>query len=620
MLRLVLLRLPLVLLAFAGAAVHAQSPSAPAPASPSAAAPDPVAILAKAKAASGGATWDRFKSQHTKVRITSGGRTANVERWVDVRTGRSNLVYEIAGAKGVQGYDGSHAWSREGNEPARPEISSVGRELATNAAYRDKLAFWFPDRARAKIEYKERASIGVNGYDVISITPEGGRPFDFWINRDTGLIERLVEPEAVETRTETYSDYRDVQGVKVPFRVQTTRSTDVRTDEFVTVSLLEWDVPIEGIEFAPGVLATSDFRFPEGRRSVTVPVEIHNGHVYLRAKLNGKGPFLLLFVPGGYNVVTPAVAEALQLSGQVSASGAGPVLTTIPKVEIGGLVLTDAHFVVSRAQSGASRAEGVTMDGMTGLELVKRFPMRLDYAASTLTVYDPDAFRYEGGAKALPLEFAGALPLVPGRIAGIGGQFGLDLGSASSVTLGEPFWQAKGLDQKLRAGADVAVDPAVDDTRARIARAPTLEVAGATIRDPVTLLASNRTGVWAEPGFAGTLGYGVLRRFAIVFDAPRYAIYLEPNKALGEPDPFDRAGLVLDIADNGFAIVEVLPGGPGEAAGIKAGDVIAALDGTPASSMPLSMARQMLRAAPGTKVRAKLASGREATIALRDIL
>ena len=62
-----------------------------------------------------------------------------------------------------------------------------------------------------------------------SIAPEGGRPFEFWIDVETKLIERLVEREAEVTRTEVYSDRRDVQGVQDPVpRAYVARRPQVR--------------------------------------------------------------------------------------------------------------------------------------------------------------------------------------------------------------------------------------------------------------------------------------------------------------------------------------------------------------------------------------------------------
>ena len=67
----------------------------------------------------------------------------------------------------------------------------AAREIAINAAYRDRLAFWYPDRAPARIAYKERAQADGAWFDVVRITPEGGRPFELWINTETKLIERM---------------------------------------------------------------------------------------------------------------------------------------------------------------------------------------------------------------------------------------------------------------------------------------------------------------------------------------------------------------------------------------------------------------------------------------------
>ena len=128
------------------------------------------------------------------------------------------------------GYDGKTVWTQDGLDAPKIETAAAALELAANAAYRDRLAFWYPDRGRARIEYKERAEADGRKYDVVAITPEGGRTFEFWIDVDTKLIERLVEREAEATRTEIYSDRREVQGVRIPFHVRSRRG-DPKLDE-----------------------------------------------------------------------------------------------------------------------------------------------------------------------------------------------------------------------------------------------------------------------------------------------------------------------------------------------------------------------------------------------------
>jgi hypothetical protein len=70
------------------------------------AAPDPFALLQAAKTATGGKAWDAFTSQRSTVQLTTAGMTGKVERWVDIKTGRSYLKFAIGALTGAQGFDG----------------------------------------------------------------------------------------------------------------------------------------------------------------------------------------------------------------------------------------------------------------------------------------------------------------------------------------------------------------------------------------------------------------------------------------------------------------------------------------------------------------------------------
>ena len=48
-------------------------------------------------------------------------------------------------------------------------------------------------------------------------------PITLFINRDSGLIERVTYDSAAGAVTEEYSDYRIVEGIKVPFHTVVTR-------------------------------------------------------------------------------------------------------------------------------------------------------------------------------------------------------------------------------------------------------------------------------------------------------------------------------------------------------------------------------------------------------------
>ncbi|MEO8305100.1 MAG: hypothetical protein ABI724_13350 [Betaproteobacteria bacterium] len=211
--------------------------------------PDPVAILAAAKEASGGAAWNGFATQHSLVALMAGGFSGEAERWSEIATGRSVLRFTLGPIAGTMGYDGTVAWSQDPSGKTSVGTDEAGAELAANAAYRDQLAFWFPARHAASITYKRRAPADDALFDVVAITPNGGREFELWINTQTHLIERLAEREAQATRTEIYMDWKDVRGVKIPFRVRVLRG-DPKADELVVIERIEFDGSLAGVSFA----------------------------------------------------------------------------------------------------------------------------------------------------------------------------------------------------------------------------------------------------------------------------------------------------------------------------------------------------------------------------------
>ncbi len=589
---------------------------------------DPQALLQAAKAATGGKAWDAFSTQRSTVRLTTGGMTGKVERWVDIKTGRSYLKFAVGPLTGAQGFDGKVAWSQDGGGESHAEVSSVAKELAVNAAYRDKLAFWYPERGKATIAFKEHVTAGAQGYDVVTLTPEGGRPFEFWINSDNRLIERLVESEGAQTRTELYADFRGVQGVKLPFHVRAMRGQDIKQEEIVNVETVEYNVPIDGIAFGPTGQPPVDWTFPEGRKAVDVPFELANGHMYVQAKINGKGPFRLLLDIGGVNVLVPEVAELLGLvpEGRVPAAGGGAAneyveLAKLRSLDIGGITLTDQLFAVIPLRAYGRRVEGMELDGLVGYELFMRFPGKIDYQKGQVTFYEPSAFRYAGKGTRLPYRFNGHVPQVEATLDGIPGVFDLDTGARSSLTLAGPFWKEHKLDAKYGAKQEVIAGAGLGGAaRALLGRAGSFKLGDVEIKAPVAMLSTAAGGVFNEGGYAGNVGYGVLHRFNLVLDYPHEQLFVEPNAAAGTPDVHDRAGLWIERVDKGFELIEVVPGGAGAQAGLKKGDVVVAVDGVPATEIKLFQLRDRLRAAPGTKLRLNLADGREGTVTLKDLI
>jgi len=581
--------------------------------------PDPAAVLAQSKAASGGAAWDALRTQHSKVSILTGAITGSAERWSEFATGRSVLVYTIGPVSGAAGFDGKVAWAQDASGKSHAETGDAEREIAVNAAYRDRLAFWYPERAPGRVAYKERAEADGAWFDVIRITPEGGRPFELWINTETKLIERLVEREAQATRTELYSDMRDVSGVKIPYRVRASRGESGH-DEFVTVDLMEFNAPLTNVRFAQPEPPRPDVAFPGGRAQVEVPFELHSGHLFVKVMLNGKGPYRMLFDSASGSLLLPTTAASLGIA--PSGSGASVGVARVDRVELGGVELARQSFATADIGELLRRVEGVSdIAGVIGYEIVKRMPVKLDYERGRATLYDPARFKYAGSGARVPVELRGQQAVVRGRVDGDAGLFLVNTGNRGSLTLSRSFAEDHKLRERYGSKLEAVYGASVaGPLRATLARVRTLELGDVTVKDPVTMLSVDDAGALAEREVAGSVGNGILMRFAVTFDFPGGSLYFDETASTGKPDAWDRAGLWIERGDNGFEVVHVVEGGPAAAAGVKPGDVIVAVDGKPWTGITLTALRNALLGTPGRKVRLRMQAGGECTLTLRDLV
>ncbi len=581
--------------------------------------PDPRDVLAQAKAASGGAAWDALRTQHSRVNITAGSLAGQAERWSELTTGRSTIAFSMGPVAGAAGFDAQGPWVQDAAGDTQDERDLAARELAVNTAYRDRLAFWYPERAEARIAYKERAEADGAIFDVIRITPEGGRPFELWINTETHLIERLVEREATGVRTELYMDMRSVQGVTLPFRVRASRDGGQR-DEIVTVEAMAFNEPIPAQRLARPPPPAPDFAFPAGRESVEIPFELVDGHLFVSVLLDGKRVRMLLD-SGGNNVLLPAVATSVGATVE-GGTGAGEIaVARVAQLSIGGLVLARQAFATIDLAPFLRRVEGVDdVGGVLGAELFRRVVVKLDYVRLRATLHDPARYRYAGRGTTLAIPAGARTPRIEGRVDGASGIFRVDTGNRGSLTLAQAFAAASGIADRHHGIEAVNGASVAGPVRARLARSASLTLGNIDIAGPITAIVASDSGALADSDVAGSIGNGILRRFDVVFDLPHHALHLDRNANFAAPDVHDRAGLWIERGAQGFDVVDVVAGSPAAAAGLAPGDVIVAVGGVRAGATSLAAVRAMLRGAPGRKLRLTLEGGAVKVVTLRDLL
>lgn len=125
---------------------------------------------------------------------------------------------------------------------------------------------------------------------------------------------------------------------------------------------------------------------------------------------------------------------------------------------------------------------------------------------------------------------------------------------------------------------------------------------------------------------AGLVGNALLRRFELVIDYVRKAVYVRPMGRWNRPLRFDRSG--MQIAAGGrnlqiFLVTDVLPGSPAAKAGVRIGDRIKKMNGTPAALLTLGGIFNKLEGKAGKRIRllVKRADGaHKLEFRLRDLI
>lgn len=595
-----------------------------------AAAADLPAALARWKEAMGGSAWDGVRSSHSRIRIETGGLKGTDEGFDDLLTGRHYENLKLGPFTGAEGWDGQSGWTQDNSGQSKRMEGGDEVEGAVNNAYSRCLAYWYPDRWPATVEDGGTHEVGGRRFQVVKITPKGGRLFEIWIDASTWLVDHIVEKQAIETRTIFFSDYRAVDGKKIAFASRSTNG-ETQYDQIFAVDSVEFDVPLDESKFRMPGPPPPDFAFAEGKSATTLPFELINNHIYVKVMLNGQGPFTFLCDTGGSNVITPTLAAKLGVKpeGALQGRGVGEKsedvgLVNLESLSVGDVMLTKQLFAVFPLESFAD-VEGVPQAGLIGYEVFKRFVVRVDYEHAQLTLTLPSALAYQGHGTVVPFRFNDQIPQVDGSIDGIPGKFDIDTGSRASLSLLKPFAEKNDLKKKLTARYEAVTGWGVGGpARGLIARAGELRLGDVSIPSPVTELSLQQKGGFTDPYVAGNVGAGVLKRFNIVFDYAGKRIIFEPNANNTLPDVYDRSGMWINRAGAALKVVDVTGGGPAEAAGLRAGDSIVAVDGAPVDDATLVALRKRFRAEPeGTKIRLSVDSGdkkRDVTLVLKNLI
>ena len=342
---------------------------------------------------------------------------------------------------------------------------------------------------------------------------------------------------------------------------------------------------------------------------ISVPFDFVDSRVVVHLKLDGKGPYAFVLDSGAGFTIAPQVVAALGLTSNdaFSIGGDGPALgPRKPRPDRYADARPDHDARSDLYRFGHGRhpqgERAPAFDGLIGSELFSRYVVRIDYRTHVLTLTDPAQYAYRGAGTIVPIAFAGGIPRVDAAVDGIAGSFTIDTGDRMDVTFMEPVIAREHLLEQYSPRIETITGWGIGGAvPGFVARAHELRMGALDVKDPLLRLPTVKGGFFTSRRLTGSIGTGVTDRFTLTFDYSRKRLIFE-NPASGERNSYDRSGLWLNQAPDGFDVAAVAPQSPAAAAGISAGDRVVAVNGIPAREIPLADVRTWLRADPGTRV------------------
>ena len=206
-------------------------------------------LLDKYISAIGGAeALQKVASRVEKGTLTAfGGQHFPVDVYSKAPDKRLSVMH-LPNGDSLTAFDGTQGWL---SVPGRVHRMTA----AENAAARIDADLYFPVHVKTLCEkFRVNAGEKIDGHDTYLVVglKEGQPPLRLYFDKDSGLLLRLVRyAETALGRNPTqidYADYRQANGLKIPFRWTLSRPGNQFT---IQVEQLQENVPVDDAKFSP---------------------------------------------------------------------------------------------------------------------------------------------------------------------------------------------------------------------------------------------------------------------------------------------------------------------------------------------------------------------------------
>jgi hypothetical protein len=260
-----------------------------------------------------------------------------------------------------------------------------------------------------------------------------------------------------------------------------------------------------------------------------IPFTWTPGQIEVPVRVDDVPATFLLDTGSEYSVVSTRLAGLLDLTTDRSR---GRDFAEDITLRVGGLSLEHQRVMVMPFDTYYAR--GRHIDGLLGYDFFSRFVTAIDVGARTITLWAPSAFRAPKTAVAVPIEFAGRLPIVSCTLTVEGGRLlparlVIDTAASQGVILRYPFANENGL---LDMASTATTAPSLASGELRLIDIPIeqMSLSRWTFDRPRVQAQREPIGSGASTASDGLVGTGLLSRFTLIVDYPHRRLLLQPPR------------------------------------------------------------------------------------------
>ena len=337
------------------------------------------------------------------------------------------------------------------------------------------------------------------------------------------------------------------------------------------------------------VAAQEEFIEPLSRPLITMPfIQLTGGIIIVRAMLDNFPDTLSFVLDTGSSGISldSSTAEYLGLkpvpSDKTIRGIAGIRKVSFlynRKLHLPGLTIDSLNFHIND-YTILTTVYGERIDGIIGYSVFSRYILKVDYDSMQITFCTRGTIRYPRGGYLLKPTIS-QLVTQPVRVRDdktISSRFLYDMGAGLCMLLSKDFVEDSNFIDKKRKRWVKEGEGLGGKIDMELTVIKEVKLGPYRFKNVPVFIFNDEVNITSYPQLGGLIGNDILRRFNVILNYPKGDIYITPNKHFIESFDYSYSGMELYLVDGKIVAGDVASGSPAEAAGVKEGDEVLAVN------------------------------------------